>query len=290
MSEFDSDAKVDIPAQGQQLEITAGRMLREARELKGLAVATLAGSLKVSVKKIEAIESGRLDLLPDMVFARALAFSICRNLKIDADPILEQFPPSITHNLKSDESGINTPFHASQGDSRFKALQMMSRPLAILSAVLILAALTLYIFPLIYPANLGGAIRAPVSKNNSSAQMPDKLMDQTVVPLEVASSPMMAPIPGFPASKEVLVVAGSGATAGNIVFKSRGISWVEVVDAKGSVQLRKTLIAGELVGVSGVLPLIVVVGKADTMDVSVAGQPFNLMGIAKDNVARFEVK
>jgi cytoskeleton protein RodZ len=68
------------------------------------------------------------------------------------------------------------------------------------------------------------------------------------------------------------------------------VSWVAVVDAKGSVQLRKTLVAGELVGVSGALPLIVVVGKADTMDVSVAGQPFNLMGIAKDNVARFEVK
>jgi len=86
------------------------------------------------------------------------------------------------------------------------------------------------------------------------------------------------------------VVAGSGATTGNIVFKSRGASWVEVVDAKGTVQLRKTLIAGEIVGVSGILPLIVVAGKADALDVSVAGQPFNLMGIAKDNVARFEVK
>ncbi len=290
MSELDSDAKVDMQAQDQQLEVAAGRMLREARESKGLTVAVLAASLKVSVKKIEAIESGRFDLLPDMVFARALAFSICRNLKIDADPILEQFPPSIAHHLKSDASGINTPFHASQGDSRFKALQGMSRPVAIFSAILIIAALTLYAFPLFYPAKLGGSTPAPVSKLNIPAEMPDKLTAQTVVPLEVASAPIMAPAPGFPASKEVLVVAGSGATTGNIVFKSRGVSWVEVVDAKGSVQLRKTLIAGELVGVSGALPLIVVVGKADTMDVSVAGQPFNLMGIAKDNVARFEVK
>ena len=290
MNELVSDAKVDMPGQDQQLEITAGCMLREARESKGLDVAVLAASLKVSVKKIESIESGRFDLLPDMVFARALAFSICRNLKIDAEPILEQFPPSIAHNLKSDESGINTPFHASHGDSRFKALQGLSRPVAIFSAVLILAALTLYAFPLIYPTKVGGLTPAPVSKLNPPAEFPDNYLAQTVLPLEVASAPMMSPIPGFPASKEVLVVAGSGATTGNIVFKSRGASWVEVVDAKGTVQLRKTLIAGELVGVSGVLPLLVVAGKADALDVSVAGQPFNLMGIAKDNVARFEVK
>lgn len=290
MNELDSDAKVDVPVQDQQLEIKAGRMLREARESKGLAAAALAASLKVSVKKIEAIESGRFDLLPDMVFARALAFSICRNLKIDADPILEQFPPPIAHNLKSDESGINTPFHASQGDSRFKAFQAMPRPVALFCAVLILAALALYALPLIYPTELGGSTPAPVTKINSPAQIPDKFLVQRVAPLEVASAPITAPIPGIPASKGVLVVAGSGATIGNIVFKSRGGSWVEVVDAKGSVQLRKTLFAGEVVSVSGVMPLIVVVGKADALDVSVAGQPFNLMAIAKDNIARFEVK
>jgi ribosome-binding protein aMBF1 (putative translation factor) len=50
MSELDSDAKVDMQARFQQLEIAAGRMLREARESKGLTVAALAASLKVSVK------------------------------------------------------------------------------------------------------------------------------------------------------------------------------------------------------------------------------------------------
>jgi cytoskeleton protein RodZ len=80
--------------------------------------------------------------------------------------------------------------------------------------------------------------------------------------------------------------------AGPIVvgFKVRGPSWVEVTDAKGTVQLRKTMAAGEFVSASGALPLSVVVGRADVTDVEVRGKAFSLAGLAKDNVARFEVK
>jgi hypothetical protein len=34
---------------------------------------------------------------------------------------------------------------------------------------------------------------------------------------------------------------------------------------------------------------MVVVGKADVVDVSVAGKPFNLNALAKHNIARFEM-
>ncbi|HPH15047.1 MAG TPA: helix-turn-helix transcriptional regulator, partial [Burkholderiaceae bacterium] len=71
-------------------EVSAGALLRQAREAAGLHIAALAVSLKVPVKKLEALESDRLDLLPDAVFARALASSMCRALKIDAAPILER--------------------------------------------------------------------------------------------------------------------------------------------------------------------------------------------------------
>jgi cytoskeleton protein RodZ len=55
------------------------------------------------------------------------------------------------------------------------------------------------------------------------------------------------------------------------------------------VQVRKTLMAGELVEVSGTLPLSVVIGSADKTEVQVRGRPFNLSSSTKDNVARFEV-
>jgi len=89
---------------------------------------------------------------------------------------------------------------------------------------------------------------------------------------------------------QAVAVIGSEATNGIIVFKATGVSWVEVIDANKVVQIRKTLANGEIVGVTGVTPLSVVVGKADTTEVKVRGQSIDLTPIAKENVARFEVK
>ena len=64
-------------------DLTAGMLIRRAREASGLHIAALAVSLKVPVKKLEALEANRFELLPDAVFVRALAGSVCRTLKID---------------------------------------------------------------------------------------------------------------------------------------------------------------------------------------------------------------
>jgi len=78
--------------------------------------------------------------------------------------------------------------------------------------------------------------------------------------------------------------------AGIVTFSAKGESWVEVTDARGTVVLRRTLTAGEVAGASGVLPLAAVVGKADLTQVQVRGKAFDLNAVARDNVARFEVK
>jgi cytoskeleton protein RodZ len=90
------------------------------------------------------------------------------------------------------------------------------------------------------------------------------------------------------AARSVTVVAP--VSTGLVVFKARGSSWVKVVDSNGVVQLSKTLSDGETAGASGSTPLSVVVGRVDVTDVEVRGKTFSLVGIAKENVARFEVK
>lgn len=289
MSELDSEIKFEDPVQDDQQVITAGNMLRQAREHQGLSASALASALKVSVKKIEAIESGNFELLPDLVFARALAFSICRNLKIDALPILDKFPSTITYSLKSDDSGINTPFHESPGYFRIKALQVITRPSYMLVILILICVTVVYFFSSIYKSKPIAPVLASVSKLDSE-QIPGVALPALEVAQPVESPLTSGGIKPLVSDSDSLVVAGSGAVTGNIIFNARGVSWAEVVDAKGTVQLRKTLAAGEVVGVSGILPLSVVVGKANTLDVTVAGKPFNLMEIAKENVARFEVK
>src|SRR3954467_4745083 len=82
--------------------VTAGAMLRRAREAAGLHIAALAVALKVPVRKLEALEENRLDQLPDAGFMRALASSVCRALKIDSQPVLDRLPQTAAPRLVQD--------------------------------------------------------------------------------------------------------------------------------------------------------------------------------------------
>jgi cytoskeleton protein RodZ len=53
------------------MSVTAGALLRDAREAAGLHIAALAVALKVPVAKLEALEADNFSALPDMVFVRA---------------------------------------------------------------------------------------------------------------------------------------------------------------------------------------------------------------------------
>ena len=280
-----------VPTPDSIEQISGGAMLRKAREAAGLHIAALAVSLKVSVKKLEALETDRLDLLPDIVFVRALAASVCRTLKIDPDPVLERLPHTTVPRLKTDESGINAPFRASGEGSGLLFWNQLSRPFVLAVLGLLVGVLVLVFFPFTQRTDVDStpksgiaAVISPLTTATPASMTTDNPVATGAV---VASS---ASLPGVVASAVPVMVPGSGATTGMLVFKARGSSWVEVVDARGVVQVRKTMIDGEVVGASGAMPLSVVVGRADTTEVQVRGKPFDLTRIAKDNVARFEVK
>src|SRR5688500_13813290 len=92
---------------------SAGALLRQARAGAGLHVGALATSLKVPVRKLEALEQARYEQLTDAVFARALASSVCRTLKIDPRPVLDRLPKTAVPRLVQDHEGLDEPFRAS---------------------------------------------------------------------------------------------------------------------------------------------------------------------------------
>ncbi len=126
---------------------SAGVLLRQAREAAGLHVAALAVSLKVPVRKLEALEEDRHDLLPDAVFVRALASSVCRTLKIDPQPVLERLPQTSKPRLVQDNDGINTPFRVPGDGPRPGGLRQLSRPVVVSVSVLLLGALAVVFLP-----------------------------------------------------------------------------------------------------------------------------------------------
>ena len=302
---------------------TAGALLREAREAAGIHIAALAALLKVPEQKLEALEQDRLDLLLDAVFARALASSVCRTLKVDAGPVLDRLPPTGAYRLKYPSAGINTPFRPMADGAGPSAWAKISKPVVLAGLTLLLGALALILLPAMKqdgtpllsgalpvlpiadaaladdasaPVLLptvkigeadGAAVVLPFSGSLSSLAL---VSEQT---LAAASAPVPplgnAGTPAGPAASTaspVLQVASSA----NVTFSASGQSWVEVTDAKGTVVLRRTLAPGDVAEASGVLPLAAVVGRADATQVQVHGKAFDLSAVSRNNVARFEVK
>ena len=65
---------------------------------------------------------------------------------------------------------------------------------------------------------------------------------------------------------------------------------MQVRDATKAVIFERTLTKGEVASTTGILPLTVVIGRADATEVYIHGKVFALADVAKENVARFEVK
>ncbi|MDB5749666.1 MAG: hypothetical protein JWP65_87, partial [Ramlibacter sp.] len=135
------------PAAGAENGLTAGAWLRQAREAAGLHVSTLAANLKVPVRKLEALEEDRYDLLPDAVFARALAASVCRTLRIDPVPVLQRLPQTAHPRLAQDRDGINTPFRPTGDAPRGGWFDQISRPVLVTVVGLLLGAVVLVFLP-----------------------------------------------------------------------------------------------------------------------------------------------
>lgn len=124
-----------------------GALLRAAREKQGLHIAALAAAIKVSPRKLDALENDRWNELPDATFTRALAQTVCRTLKVDPRPILEKLPAAAPVVLETHDSGLNAPFHDRPGREDPGAALAAVRPMIWAAAVLMVAAVLVYLLP-----------------------------------------------------------------------------------------------------------------------------------------------
>lgn len=300
---------------GHRAGPSAGAQLRRAREAAGLHIAALAVSLKVPVRKLEALESDRLDQLPDAVFVRGLASSVCRALKIDPAPILSCLPQTATPRLDADRVGINAPFRGASDVRSGAGLERLGKPMLAAVALLAVGALAIVFWPARFgePEGTQAAEQAaqPASPSIPPVAAPALPPDGGAAPRtgeyattaltpglpRDAAAPVAAPAVATPAAAPPAVAqaqapasAAMPPVGGIVVFQVSGPSWIEVVDAKGQVPLRRLLSDGESAGASGTLPLSVTVGRADATQVKVRGKAYDLGPVSRENVARFEVR
>jgi cytoskeleton protein RodZ len=282
--------------------------LKEAREAAGLHIAALAAALKVPVKKLEALEAGRYSELPDLTFARALASSACRQLKVDPTPILQQIPLGTSPKLGDHGHALNAPFHSGRDEEPINPLNWLSRPALLAAIALLLGALVIVFLPRAESppavANVADPVMAEpvVVAEPVAAQEPaGAAVQEGVLPMSTdQASPAVVPgsadAAAVPADTAALPVATSAApvavpSAGSLLsIAATGESWVEVVNGSGTVVAQRLLQAGDVIDFSAAPPYTVVLGKADAAQVNVRGKPFDTAPFARSNVARFEVK
>ena len=283
-----SEGQTSVAGVAQTALPSAGGLLRQAREAAGLHIAALAVSLKMPVRKIEALEGDRWDELPDLAFVRALAASVCRSLRIDPAPVLALLPPASPARLRDSESLGGASLGGGSGRLWNHGLSLITRPLGAAS-LLLLAALAIYFWP---------AVESPVTADSTATKpaAPPQVSAEQAQSMSQSAAPLIASIAAVPGVATPAPLASPATNApvssamASVSFKARSVSWVEVTDGREAVLVRRTLQAGENVAAEGSSPLVVVIGRANAVEVTVRGQAFDVQAHAKDNVARFEVK
>jgi cytoskeleton protein RodZ len=289
----------------------AGALLREARERQGLHIAALAATLKVTPRKLEALEADRHDELPDAAFARALASSVCRTLKIDPSPVLERLPAAPATGLSRSTSGLNQPFRDRGRSSDAAPASPRRSPLLWSGVLLVLLAAVLWSLPegwqsTWWPARSPAPASAPAiatielpppaSAAASMAGPAGAAESASAAGTGASAAVPAAPAASVAAAPAVDVVhagpeAGASAVpAGFAVLRVSEPSWIEAVDAGGQVLLQRTLQPGEAVGLDGIPPVRLRIGNAAGTQLSVRGVAVDLAPITRDNIARLELK
>ena len=300
--------------------VSAGALLRQARQAQGVALGDLAATLKVPVEKLQALEDEDWQRLPDVVFLRALAQTICRTLHLEAAPVLALLPQQKVTAL-APQGKLNAPMRE-RGVPSILATNTKHSPWPWVVLLLIVLGGGGY---------LGVQWMAPewvrgVSTTVSAPSDPagDSPLFSPAVPEEgdgggmgnmgdvaqagevptVQAAALMQPAlpeeegaqPGFaapaPAAEPAAAPAAQAAASVSPVLRitAKGATWVQVLDVQQRLLIEKILQDGEVFSTSAPKPLTVAVGKADLATVEVNGAPFDVQAVARSNVARFEVK
>ena len=283
--------------------VTAGALLRRARQAQGLHIAALSASIKVAQRKLESLEADRFDELPDATFTRALAQTMCRSLKIDSAPVLALLPPAVGNRL-GDKGDINAPFRERPGRGETQDWSRLAASPAVWGpALLLLGAVLVYFLPAdfltrvqrigsdaaVLPAPAASAVSAVSAAAAASAVEPAAAM----APLAAASASVTGDVgtaASAPSNTLVTLQSTPAAAAGPLELRATAESWIEVQDATAKLLISRNVLAGETVQLDGAMPLKLKIGNAAGTNLVFRGQPVSLAPYTRDNVARLELK
>jgi len=203
----------------------ASASLRSLREAQGLTIEQLAATIKVHPSKLQALEQGRYDALPDAAFARALAMAVCRALKVDPQGVLASLPSAQPVRLSDVQEGA-VPFKPGRARLRLDSTPAMPwkdllAPRWLAPAGVLLAAGAMYFWPQNVdwqlwpdPSDSDAAAVAVPSASGAEDEGTPLAAASTVAPEAVGSTPApAAPVAEAPSAPTGVIDPGATAAS-----------------------------------------------------------------------------
>lgn len=289
-----SEEILETPTETEPLPSFPGKQLAAAREEKGLSVADVARSLRLSVRQIEAIEADDFDKLPSKTFLRGFVRNYAKLLQLDPEPLLLASQLAVT---QPQPQAISVPhgrleFSVSRSQRTFSGSRTSPWLKYLPAALLVMGVLGWAAYELlrgndstvvVKPAGDSAAMVLPLPPIPSPAQ--------NEVPPSVAAESAVAPVsqdvpPSATASTASPETTAGQAGGARIKLSFSGESWIELKDKSGRTIYKQTGQSGNEQIITGTSPLTLTVGKAANVKVIFNDKPIDLAPYTSGDVAR----
>jgi cytoskeleton protein RodZ len=293
------------------LPLSAGALLRAARETAGLTVDAVAQQLKLAPRQVRAIEDGDFARLPGRTFVRGFVRNYARLVRLDPEAVLGALPaaaptlgsPALQPTAPS-IGELPTAEHGKSGWTRWAI------PLTL---VAIIAAAALYEFmrptadvrrsaakdppaaaesalpPSLPPEHIGTPLPNPVATETVPANSPASREPPAAPP--VATSPAVPSqfVQTAPDTRPTATLSVPPTDA-PLTLAFRDFSWTEVKDRNGTVLLSRMNPGGTTQALAGAPPLEIVIGNAIDVTLTWKGKHIDLLPHTRQNVARLTLQ
>ena len=139
-----------------------GEALKKERESRGIALDTVVGATKISLRHLHAVESDSFDKLPGGLFNKNIVRNYARTLGLDEDEWVDRFMKASRQPGTSDENDLNwTAFAENVGRARGKDLNRsdsVMRWAGVAVLLLFLGGLSWFVWDYVHHKNMVGSV------------------------------------------------------------------------------------------------------------------------------------
>ena len=274
-----------VQADASTMVLGVGDQLRKAREARGMTIANVSETIKISPRVIEQVEANAWSQMSGHTFARGVVRSYARLVHLNPEALLKELEsaplpkPPLLELQPTTNAALPVPGQTARRD----------KVTMVVGICLVALAIVVY-FLIPDDWSISSLLNEPPSTQSSVVP---------AVPPVVVSVPVSAPVsPSADAAPQAVSSVVSitppssvlGAQADELKLSFSDGSWAEVRDRSGNVLLSENVAAGGNRTVTGQVPLSIWLGNADGVRMSFRGQPVDLVPHTRQRVARLNLE